>query len=247
MGGTAQEQDALKGLETIRKVYDQNCNYQNEKNWVNSVACMNRITLSKILFYNEIIHQVLDIPGAIIELGVQWGALTSLLLNLTSIHEPFNFRRKVVGFDTFAGFPESSLTQSELSQGWQANDLSTCENIENIISNCLDLHQTFSAMNHMTRHELVAGDVHVTLQNWLDSNPHESVALCIFDMDLYQPTRCALEKILHRSQKGTVLVFDEYSHPLFPGEAKAVRELLDIHQLKPIKSPLLPYTSYIVL
>jgi len=247
MGGRQDEKEALQKLEDLRLRLIECCNYQNEKNWVASVSCLNRISLSKILFYDEIIKRIINIPGVILELGVQWGALTSLLYNLTAIHEPYNFRRKIIGFDTFSGFPATSLSVRELNQGWKEHDLAGDTDAKQIAERCLDAHQVFSGMSHMTRHELVAGDVLGTLPSWFESNLSETVALCIFDMDLGIPTREALKQILRRSQKGTVLVFDEYSHPKFPDEGIVVREILDTMNLQPIKSPLLPYTSYIVL
>jgi len=247
MGGSESEKRALKELEHIRDVYLQECNFQNERNWVASAACMNRISLSKILFYSQLISDISNIPGAVLELGIQWGALTSVLYNLISIHDPYNFRRKLVGFDTFEGFPEGSLSDLEQAKGWNTNDLSTMVGIQELIDQCLSLHQAFSAMSHMHRHELVKGDVIETLPRWLKDNPYETIAMCIFDMDLFKPTFEALRAVLTRSQAGTILVFDEYSHPLFPQEGEAVRSLIDIRNLKPLKSKLLPYTSYVIL
>ena len=247
MGGSQAEKNALEILEDLRLQLIERCNYQNEKNWVVSVSSLNRISLSKILFYDEIVKRITHIPGVVVELGVQWGALTSLIYNLTAIHEPYNFRRKVIGFDTFSGFPASSLSESELNQGWKAHDLAGALDAKKIANRSLDAHQVFSGMSHMVRHEFVEGDVMETLPMWFENNPSETVALCIFDMDLGIPTRESLKHIMRRSQKGTVLVFDEYSHPKFPEEGVVVREILDTLKLQPIKSPLLPYTSFIVL
>lgn len=247
MGGRSQEREALQNLEDLRLQLIECCNYQNEKNWVASVSCLNRISLSKILFYDEIIRRITNVPGVVIELGVQWGALTSLLYNLTAIREPFNFRRKIIGFDTFSGFPASSLSDKEQSLGWKEHDLAGSANAKQIAERCLEAHQIFSAMNHMLRHEFVQGDVIETLPTWFENNPSETVALCIFDMDLEIPTRESLKHILNHSQKGTILVFDEYSHPQFPDEGTAVRQVIDTMKLQPTKSELLPYTSFIVL
>ena len=247
MGGTEKEKMSILDLEKLRKNYMEKCNYQNEKNWVSSVACMNRISLSKILFYKEIIDKITHIPGCILELGIQWGATTSLLYNLTSIQEPFNFRRKVIGFDTFQGFPSSSINELEKKLGWEENALSTDSKVQEMIENSLELHQNFSAMPHMKRFELVKGDVIETLPSWFESNPCETVAICIFDMDLGIPTKKSLIEVLKHTQKGSVLVFDEYSHPLFPEEGRVAREILEPNKFEFKKSPFLPYTSYVIL
>jgi len=247
MGGSDEEKQALVQLEEIRGEIIEKCTYINEKNWVASVACMNRVSLSKLLFYSEIVKKIVDVPGVIIELGVQWGATTSLIYNLTSIFDPFNFRRKVIGFDTFAGFPADSISEGERAHGWRENDLLAADNAKDIADRCLSAHQAFSALKHMGRHELVQGNVVETLPAWLADNGHETVALCVFDLDLGIPTRESLKHILPRCQKGSVLVFDEYSHPQFREEGVAARELIDTLKIGPVKSPLLPYTSYFVL
>ncbi len=247
MGGSQEEKQALARLEGLRQELSEKCSYINEKNWVTSVACMNRISLSKLLFYSEIVKQIVDVPGVILELGVQWGATTNLLYNLTSVYDPFNFRRKIVGFDTFEGFPAGSISSGEQAHGWRENDLIAADNAKEIAEQCLTAHQTFSALKHMVRHEFVKGDVIETVPKWLASNEHETVALCIFDLDLGRPTHEALKHILPRCQKGSILVFDEYSHPHFREEGVAARGLIDTMKVRPIKSPLLPYTSYFVL
>lgn len=247
MGGRVDEKNALENLENLRQKLVDRCNYNNEKNWVASVTCMNRISLSKVLFYNEIVPQISDLPGVILELGVQWGATTNLIYNLTTIHEPFNFKRKIIGFDTFEGFPESSLSSVEKDEGWSARDLMGSDDAMEIAEACLSNHQVFSAMNHIKRHEFVVGDVIETVPSWLENNKHETIAMCIFDLDLGIPTRECLKNILPRCQKGTILVFDEYNHPQFREEGIVARELLDTMKYKAIKSPYLPYTSYFIL
>ena len=247
MGGSQEEQKALDQLESLRQQLIDECTYLNEKNWVASVACMNRISLSKLLFYSEIIKKIVDVPGVVFELGVQWGATTNLIYNLTSVLDPFNFRRRIVGFDTFEGFPAGSISSTERAHGWRENDLVAADSAQEIAESCLSAHQTFSALKHMCRHEYVKGDVIQTIPSWLAQNEHETIALCIFDLDLGIPTREALKNILPRCQKGTILVFDEYSHPKFREEGVAARELIDTMKIRPIKSPLLPYTSYFVL
>jgi hypothetical protein len=44
--------------------------------------------------------------GDIFEFGVWWGANVSLFANLRTVYEPYNRVRKVVGFDTYTGYPD---------------------------------------------------------------------------------------------------------------------------------------------
>ena len=69
---------------------------------------MRSSALSKILFLNEVYSLILDKPGVIMEFGVWWGANLALLESFRSVYEPYNWSRKVVGFDTFGGYDSIS-------------------------------------------------------------------------------------------------------------------------------------------
>jgi len=62
--------------------------------------------LSCILTLNEIYKMILDIEGVVIEFGVRWGQNLSIFTALRSIYEPYNIKRRIIGFDTFKGFPK---------------------------------------------------------------------------------------------------------------------------------------------
>jgi predicted O-methyltransferase YrrM len=92
----------------------------------------------------------------------------------------------------------------------------------------LTYHESISAFQDRTMFELIQGDATKTVDTWLENNPGASIALAIFDMDVYAPTKDVLEKIMPRLTKNSVLVFDEFVHRKFPGEVQAVREVLDL-------------------
>jgi hypothetical protein len=75
---------------------------------------MNRRTLSRILFFDELHRLLIPAQGVITEFGVRRGQDMVLFSNLRGIYEPFNGRRKVIGFDTFEGF--SSVRRKD---GWR--------------------------------------------------------------------------------------------------------------------------------
>jgi hypothetical protein len=51
-------------------------------------------------------------------------------------------------------------------------------------------------------------------------------------MDLYQPTKVCLKKLIPRLFKGSVIVFDELNYPDFPGETLALLESFDLKKIK---------------
>jgi len=54
-------------------------------------------------------------------------------------------------------------------------------------------------LNHISKVELVKGDVRETIPSYLNENPHTVVSLLYMDFDVYEPTKIALEYFLPRS------------------------------------------------
>ena len=213
-------------------------------NWPrHSLVGMKNDALARVLYYAELYKQILQVPGVICEFGVQWGATLAELINLRSIFEPFNHGRTIVGFDTFSGFV--SIDEKDGSQS-SPGDYSSAENYEQTLEAILRLHEKAAPYSHLTKFELIKGDASVTIDRWLEENPHAIVAMAIFDMDLYKPTADVLRKTLPRLTKGSLLVFDELNCKQFPGETVAVREVIGTHNLKLRRMPSQPFCSWAV-
>ena len=199
-----------------------------------SLVTLKTETLSGILALNEIYQKILDIPGAICEFGVHWGATSSTLINLRNLYEPYNYTRVLYSFDTFEGFVNLDNNDGELNK---IGDYKSLPNYEKTLEEILKIHEGFGPNSHLQKFELIKGDASITIDTWLEENPQATIALAIFDMDLYAPTKKVLEKIIPRLTKGSVLLFDELNCKNFPGETQAVDEVLGINNLKLRKLP----------
>jgi len=204
---------------------------------------LKRISLSRILYFNQLYLQLLNVPGVICEFGVQWGASLALLANLRSIYEPYNYSRKIIGFDTFSGF---SNIDAKDGNSVLKGDYSTMQNYEESLEEILSLHEQNSPIPHIKKFELIKGDASKTVADWLNVNPHAIISMAIFDMDVYRPTKDVLECILPRLVKGSVLVFDELNCPKFPGETTALNEVIGLNKLKLRRDPNQPYCAWAV-
>ena len=205
-----------------------------------------RRSLSRILYYNDIYKNILGKPGVIMEFGVEYGSTLSLLSKLRSIYEPYNYSRKIVGFDTFSGF-NSKLTKYEKKLGWKKGDYKTDKNYEKYLEEFLIQDELMAPLSHIKKFELVKGDAGKTINNYLKNNNQTIIALAILDMDVYNPTKKVLQKIKDRLFKGSVLVFDQLNHPDFPGETKAVLEILGVRKFKLKSFHGETFGSYVVL
>lgn len=208
-----------------------------------SVVTLRRQTLSRLIYYTELYKQILDVPGVICEFGVMWGATLSTLVNLRGIFEPYNHSRRIIGFDTFEGF----ASVHDKDGGYSAQgDYATQDGYETTLERILNLHEQNAPISHVKKFELVKGDASVSITGWLEKNPHAIVSMAIFDMDIYQPTKVALEAILPRLTKGSLLVFDELNCPHWPGETLALQEVLGANNLRLRRFPHQAYCSWAV-
>ena len=191
-----------------------------------------RQALAKFLTKHELFKQILHINGSIVEAGVLHGGGTLTWAKLSSIFEPTNHTRKVIGFDTFKGFPSISDKDERGTDGSliKVGELhgSTYESVTEAIS----IYDENRPLSHIPKVELVKGDIAKTAPAYLADNPHLVVALLYLDVDLHEPTKVMLETFLPRMPKGALIVFDELNAKMFPGETVAVDEVLGIGNLE---------------
>ena len=186
---------------------------------------MRSSVLVKILVINDLYERILRVPGVIMEFGTWWGQNLVLFENLRAIHEPFNKTRRIVGFDTFAGysgFSEVDRKGDVIAPGGYA----VSQGYQKYLAQLLSIHEGNNVLGHLRgRHELVVGDVVETAPDYFSTRPETVVALAYFDMALYEPTKSALRAIKPHLVPGSVILLDEFSWADSPGEAVAFKEV----------------------
>ncbi|MBI5367740.1 MAG: crotonobetainyl-CoA--carnitine CoA-transferase, partial [Planctomycetes bacterium] len=122
--------------------------------------------LSRVLFFYEIYRKILETHGVIIEFGVRWGQTLSLLSALRGIFEPFNRHRKIIGFDTFAGFKGLSETDGAACKCADGS-FSVPAGYQGYLERLLALQEELNPLGHLRKFELVAGDATQTVPAYL--------------------------------------------------------------------------------
>ncbi len=200
--------------------------------------------LSRVLFMNHLYQQILNVQGVVIEFGCRWGQSLALFSALRGIYEPFNRLRKIVGFDTFQGFPGVSPKDgSQMVPGAYAVTPDYQKYLETILS----LQEKESPLPHLKKFEVIKGDATETVVEYLNRNPETIVALAYFDMDIYEPTKKCLAAIKDRLTRGSVVGFDELNDPACPGETLALKEVFGLGNLAVRRFPQSARTSYVVI
>lgn len=205
-----------------------------------------RQELTRFLAKHAIFQRTVSIHGHIIECGVFLGGGLMTWAELSAIYEPVNYTRRVVGFDTFTGFPGFTDKDKGESPAYaQPGGLATHAYAD--LQECIRLYDLNRTIGHIPRVELVLGDATDTMPAYVQKNPHLVVSMLYLDFDSYAPTKVAIETFLPRMPKGAVLAFDELNDPAWPGETLAVLETIGVRNLRIERFPYMSQLSYAVL
>src|SRR5579883_1841847 len=58
-----------------------------------------RPALSRIFMLSELYRKILNVHGVVMEFGCRWGQNLALFHSFRGMWEPYNYNRKIVGFD----------------------------------------------------------------------------------------------------------------------------------------------------
>jgi len=208
--------------------------------------------LVKFLVMNQLYERIKNIPGHILELGVWWGQNMVLLENLRAIHEPFNKQRKIIGFDTFSGYPQvdngCSNDKDNSSRVLSGGYYSTPQEYKIYLENLIKTHELNNILGHQNGgHQLIEGDVSETVPEYFVKQPQTMVALAYLDIGLYQPTLNALQAIKPHLMPGSVILLDELTWAESPGEAIAFKEVFSRDEYSIEKCELYPSKSIVTI
>jgi len=190
-----------------------------------------RQDLTNFLVRYEIFKRVLNVQGSVIECGVLHGGGLMAWAQFSAILEPTNHQRRVVGFDTFRGFPKLSK-QDRMSESGHARPGGMAVDSYDHLQRCVELFDQNRFIGHVPKVDLVRGDAVKTIPAYLKKNPQLIVSLLYLDFDIYQPTLAALKHFLPRMPKGAVIAFDELNLKDWRGESIAVLESLNLREYR---------------
>lgn len=208
---------------------------------------VSRQSLAKFFTKYELFKQILHVNGSIVECGSLHGAGTLAWAKMSAIFEPANHTRKVFAFDTFEGFPSVSKEDTQTGTFHALERGGLTGSSEESIREAVRIFDLNRAISHIEKVKLVKGDVMQSADQFIEQNPHLVVALLYLDFDLYEPTRKALEVFVPRMPKGAIIAFDELNAEIFPGETRAVNEILGLRNLRIQRFPFDSYVSYAVV
>jgi len=189
----------------------------------------------------KLLEQALEVHGHIVECGVYRGSIFMSLYNACTLLEPYGLNRKIIGFDTFSGFPELSPQDGSFAK---KGDVDAGENTKELLEHLIDEDARFRPGGHVPKTELIAGDAVETIPQYVKDNPDLIIAMLILDFDIYEPLLVALQCLLPLVVKGGVVAFDDINAPRYPGAARAFLAHLGPDSVQLKRFAFDPFLSY---
>jgi hypothetical protein len=194
--------------------------------------------IGKLLAQFEIYKTILELPGAIVECGVFKGV--SLIRFATFRHAlETQESRKIIGFDAFGDFPQDGLIR--------ADDVDFAETHDDQSGGpgiSVKKLTEFLGAKGFGNFELIQGNVLETISPYFAAHDYEKIALLHLDMDVYAPTKAALELLYDRVISGGIIMIDDYG--TVSGATAAVDELAAAKSLEIKKAKYYKIPAYII-
>ncbi len=198
----------------------------------------NLTNAAKFLYLKRMLDIVHNIKGDIVECGVGRGRSVLMLAFLT--HDEGS-RRKIWGFDSFAGFPEPVKEDQSIRNVKKGDkDLHSIESVTAFfVSAGLPVEFVRSQIT------LIKGFFNESLSKYRG----EGIALLHLDGDLYESYKDPLRMLYPKVAPGGIILFDEYlnttEHTKYPGAQKAIDEFFG-DRIKNIKRDVSTGKYYII-
>lgn len=188
-------------------------NYENAFFWFSDTR-----RIGKLIAHYELYKKILSLPGEVFELGVYKGASLLRFATFRELLEAPHSRR-IVAFDAFGVFPRIGVGDSA--------DNAFIDKFEDEGGEGLSIEQITAVLKYKgieKNIDLVKGDIRDSLPTYLDRVPACRIALLHLDMDVYEPTKLALELLWNKIVPGGIIVIDDYN--AVPGATRATDEFV---------------------
>ena len=152
----------------------------------------------KILKCFELIEQVKNIKGDVVEFGV-WNG--NNLITLKKIFDYFKIKKNIIGYDNFKGMPFPVKKNRFVGE--------------------IDLINYIKKFFRLGNIKIIKDDI-MNLEKHYKEFP--KLSMIYIDCDLYKTTSKILETLSNKLNKNGLIVFDEANFNINKGEGKAARE-----------------------
>jgi hypothetical protein len=153
------------------------------------------LTPSQLMVLCNHLAATKDVPGSIVEIGCAYGMTTVFLDRYL---RELNSDKKYYCIDTFGGFESSDIAVERTERGKGQEDFSAFQ------VNDKSWFDETMRINYVERVTSFKADAKT-----FDYAALKPISFCLLDVDIYQPTKIALEKLWPLMSPGGVIVIDD--------------------------------------
>ena len=171
--------------------------------------------LKKAICQFEIFKQTTNVSGDIVECGVFKGS--SLVRFLTFRDLLKQQKKKVIGFDPFGKFPIQKIKED--NKFGISHNKSSGLGINKYTLN------KYLKRKKFKNFRLIKGDIKKTLPVFLKKEKKIKISFLHLDMDVFEPTKFALDFFYNKISKNGIILIDDYEQ--VKGATKATQKFLN--------------------
>lgn len=202
----------------------------------NYMAFIQRRDLPQLLAYYDLLKQVKDLPGSIVEVGVFMGNGLFTWSKLIETFFPGNRGKKVFGFDNFNGYEQEILDCDVKAVEYIKNLVGDFKIDYSFVHKLEKLHNLDSMIPGVERVKIYNGNFDTTFENFKKENYGVRLKILVVDVNLYLPTKNALDSLYDLLVPGGVIVLRGYGVKPWEGESKAVDEFMKLKGINKMHS-----------
>ncbi len=155
---------------------------------------------AQLCFLCEGLERTRNIAGSIVEVGVGGGETTLFLNNYL---DASGIDKKYFAVDTFAGFVEKDIALEVTQRGKRETDY---QGVAGFRVNKQTWYDATMQLNGVTRVQSIQADA-----NEFDLRSLGAISFCLLDVDLYRPSKKALDELYDALSVGGIIVVDDCS------------------------------------
>ena len=202
----------------------------------NYMAFIQRRDLGQLLAYYELFKLIKDLPGSIVEVGVFAGNGLFTWSKLLDTFIPTNRGKKVFGFDNYQGYSQVLTDKDVEAVEYIEGLIGTFDFDPDIIEELVKHNNLDQIMAGVERVKLYNSELTVGLEAFKQGNIGVRLALVLIDVNLYIPTKWALENFYDMVVPGGIIALRGYGVKPWEGESLAVDQFLKNKKINDIKS-----------
>lgn len=202
----------------------------------NYMSFIQRRDLGQLLAYYELFKLIKNMPGSIAEVGVFAGNGLFTWSKLMDTLIPTNSQRKIFGFDNYRAYASELTLRDEKAVEYIHNLVGNFEFDYNIIERLIYFNNLDQVIAGTERVKLYNANLNDGVELFKGENFGIRFSLVLIDVNLYEPTKYALENFFELLIPGGIMALRGYAVKPWEGESSAVDEFLQAKCISNLQS-----------